>query len=66
MKENLKGTILGLGAFLTVCLLSAFLLVAVFAQLRFSEGNTYYAEFTNVTTANGAPALPPRAPKATS
>jgi phospholipid/cholesterol/gamma-HCH transport system substrate-binding protein len=49
MKENLKGTILGLGAFLTVCLFSAFLLVAVFAQLRFSEGNTYYAEFTNVT-----------------
>jgi phospholipid/cholesterol/gamma-HCH transport system substrate-binding protein len=49
MKENLKGTIVGLGIFLTVCLLSAFLLISVFAQLRFGEGNTYYAEFTNVT-----------------
>ena len=49
MKENLKGTIVGLGIFLTVCLLSAFLLISVFAQLRFGEGNTYYAEFTSVT-----------------
>jgi phospholipid/cholesterol/gamma-HCH transport system substrate-binding protein len=49
MKENIRGTVVGLGIFLTVCLLSAFLLVAVFAQLRFGEGNTYYAEFTNVT-----------------
>ena len=49
MKENLRGTIVGLGIFLTVCLLAAFLLVAVFAQVRFGAGNTYYAEFTNVT-----------------
>src|ERR1700758_663898 len=49
MKENLKGTAIGLGIFLTVCALSAFLLVSVFGQLRFGEGNTYYAEFTNVT-----------------
>jgi phospholipid/cholesterol/gamma-HCH transport system substrate-binding protein len=39
----------GLGIFLTVCALAAFLLVSVFAQLRFGAGNTYYAEFTNVS-----------------
>jgi len=50
MKENLRGTIVGLGIFLTVCLLFAFLLVSIFAQLRFGEGKTYYAEFTNVTS----------------
>lgn len=49
MKENLRGTVVGLGIFLTVCLLSAFLLVSIFAQLRFNEGKTYYAEFTNVS-----------------
>jgi phospholipid/cholesterol/gamma-HCH transport system substrate-binding protein len=38
-----------LGIFLTVCLLTAFLLFAVFAQLRFGEGKSYYAEFTNVS-----------------
>ncbi|HEY1840108.1 MAG TPA: virulence factor Mce family protein [Mycobacterium sp.] len=49
MKENLRGTIVGLGTFLTVSLLAAFLLVSVFAQVRFGAGNTYYAEFNNVT-----------------
>ncbi|MFZ3316343.1 MlaD family protein, partial [Mycobacterium sp.] len=49
MKENLRGTVVGLGIFLTVCLLSAFLLVSVFAQVRFGAGNSYYAEFNNVT-----------------
>src|SRR6201988_4839949 len=49
MKENLRGTVVGLGIFLTVCLLSAFLLVSVFAQVRFGAGNTYYAAFNNVT-----------------
>ena len=49
MKDSLKGTIVGLGIFLTVCALAAFLLVSVFAQLRFGAGNTYYAEFTNVS-----------------
>ena len=49
MKDNLRGTIVGLGIFLTVCALAAFLLVSVFAQLRFGAGNTYYAEFTNVS-----------------
>jgi phospholipid/cholesterol/gamma-HCH transport system substrate-binding protein len=49
MKENLRGTIVGLSIFLTVCLLAAFLLLSVFGQLRFGEGKTYYAEFTNVS-----------------
>jgi phospholipid/cholesterol/gamma-HCH transport system substrate-binding protein len=49
MKENLRGTVVGLGIFLTVCLLAAFLLVSIFAQLRFEEGKTYYAEFSNVS-----------------
>src|ERR1700728_1344926 len=48
MKDSLRGTVVGLGIFLTVCGLAAFLLVSVFAQLRFGAGNTYYAEFTNV------------------
>src|ERR1700739_3502223 len=50
MKENLRGTVVGLGIFLTVCLLAAFLLVSIFAQLRFGGGKTYYAEFSNVSS----------------
>ncbi len=49
MRENLRGVVVRLGIFLTVCLLTALLLVAVFGQLRFGEGKTYYAEFTNVS-----------------
>ncbi len=49
MRENLRGLLVRLGIFLTVCALTAFLLFAVFGQLRFGEGNTYYAEFTNVS-----------------
>jgi phospholipid/cholesterol/gamma-HCH transport system substrate-binding protein len=49
MKENLRGTVVGLSIFLTVCLVAAFLLFSIFAQLRFGEGKTYYAEFTNVS-----------------
>jgi phospholipid/cholesterol/gamma-HCH transport system substrate-binding protein len=49
MKENLRGTVIGLSIFLTFCLLAAFLLVSIFAQVRFGEGKSYYAEFTNVS-----------------
>ncbi|GAB3021246.1 virulence factor Mce family protein [Mycobacterium bourgelatii] len=49
MRENLRGVVLRLGIFLTVCVLTAFMLVAVFGEVRFGEGNTYYAEFTNVS-----------------
>lgn len=49
MRNQLSGTIWRLGIFLTVCLLGAFALLAVFAQFRFGEGRTYNAVFTNVT-----------------
>jgi len=49
VKGNLRGVIVRLGIFLTVCGLTAFLLFAVFAQLRFGEGKSYYAQFTNVS-----------------
>ncbi len=49
MRENLRGVVVRLGIFLTVCLLTAFLLVAVFGEVRFGEGKPYYAEFTNVS-----------------
>jgi phospholipid/cholesterol/gamma-HCH transport system substrate-binding protein len=49
MRENLSGVAVRLGIFLTVCLLTAFLLVAVFGEVRFGEGKTYRAEFTNVS-----------------
>jgi len=49
MKENLRGTVVGLSIFLTVCLLAGFLLISIFSQLRFGEGKTYNAEFTNVS-----------------
>src|SRR5262249_21361830 len=49
VRENLRGLVARLGGLLTVCLLTAFLLFAVFGQLRFADGKTYYAEFTNVS-----------------
>ncbi|OBK21395.1 mammalian cell entry protein [Mycobacterium asiaticum] len=49
MRENLTGVMVRLGVFLTVCVLTAVLLIAVFGEVRFAEGNTYYAEFTNVS-----------------
>ncbi|MDP7705147.1 virulence factor Mce family protein [Mycobacterium sp. TY815] len=49
MRENLRGVVVRLGIFLSVCLLAAFSLVAIFGQLRFSEGKTYFAEFSNVS-----------------
>ncbi|RFZ61394.1 mammalian cell entry protein [Mycobacterium liflandii] len=49
MREDLRGVVIRLGVFLTVCALTAFLLVAVFGQVRFGDGNTYYAEFSNVS-----------------
>src|ERR1700730_17815211 len=49
MKENLRGTVIGLSIFLTFCLLAAFLLVSIFAQVPFGEGKSYYAEFTNMS-----------------
>jgi phospholipid/cholesterol/gamma-HCH transport system substrate-binding protein len=47
--ENLRGVVVRLGIFLSVCLLTACLLVAVFGEVRFGAGKTYYAEFSNVS-----------------
>ena len=49
MQENLRGVVVRLGIFLTVCLLTGALLVAVFGEARFGDGKTYYAEFANVS-----------------
>jgi phospholipid/cholesterol/gamma-HCH transport system substrate-binding protein len=38
-----------LGAFLAVCLLGAFALFTVFGQFRFGRGESYFAEFANVS-----------------
>lgn len=48
MKEHLGAIIWRLVAFITVCLFGLFLLVAVFAQLRFEPQRGFNAEFTNV------------------
>ncbi|KQY06904.1 mammalian cell entry protein [Mycobacterium sp. Root135] len=49
MKDNLSGAIWRLTAFVSVCLLGLFALLAVFAQLRFEDKGGYHAEFTNVS-----------------
>jgi phospholipid/cholesterol/gamma-HCH transport system substrate-binding protein len=46
---NLRGTIWRLSVFLVVCGFVAFLTLAIFGQFRFGEGNSYYAEFSNVS-----------------
>lgn len=46
---DLRGAIWRLAIWLTVCALVAFLLLVTFGEFRFGKGNTYYAEFTNVS-----------------
>jgi phospholipid/cholesterol/gamma-HCH transport system substrate-binding protein len=46
---NFRGAAWRLAIFLTVCLLGAFALLAIFAQIRFGQGATFVAEFTNVS-----------------
>lgn len=46
---DFRGTIWRLGVFLAVCLFVAFLTLAIFGQFRFGGGNSYYAEFSNVS-----------------
>jgi phospholipid/cholesterol/gamma-HCH transport system substrate-binding protein len=48
MKTNLRGALVGLTAFVVVCVLSACALMAIFAQLRFQDDYTYNAEFADV------------------
>lgn len=47
--SELRGVLWRLGAFLGACGLGAFVLVIVFAQLRFGDHRTYRAEFTNIS-----------------
>ncbi len=53
MRENLVGALWRLAIYSVVCLLGAFLLVAVFAQLRFEPEKTYKAVFANVSGLEG-------------
>jgi phospholipid/cholesterol/gamma-HCH transport system substrate-binding protein len=48
MRARLGGVLLRLGAFVLVCLLGLFTLIAVFAQVRFEPQNGYRALFANV------------------
>lgn len=50
--ENLRGTLLRLSVFLSVCLLGTVALWAVFADLRFDEGHTYFARVSLVKNTN--------------
>jgi phospholipid/cholesterol/gamma-HCH transport system substrate-binding protein len=45
----LGGALWRLAIFMVVCLFGTFAMFAIFAQLRFQQGSTYQAEFTNVT-----------------
>lgn len=49
MRENLVGALWRLSIYLVVCVLGAFALIAVFAQLRFQSEKTYKAQFANVS-----------------
>ncbi|OSC31569.1 mammalian cell entry protein [Mycobacterium vulneris] len=49
MKDNLRGVVVRLSIFMTICGLVAFVLLTVFAQFRFGGGQTYTAEFANVS-----------------
>ncbi|MEB3065082.1 MCE family protein [[Mycobacterium] zoologicum] len=49
MHENLLGVAWRLTIYAVVCMLGAFGLFAVFAQLRFQSEKTYRAQFTNVS-----------------
>lgn len=49
MKDDFKGAAWRLLIFLSVCAFGTFALLTVFAQFRFTEGSTYFAEFSNVS-----------------
>lgn len=53
MRENLVGAAWRLAIYSAVCLLGAFALVVVFAQLRFQPEKTYKAIFANVSGLEG-------------
>lgn len=49
MRKNVVATLVRVVAFLTVCALGVFALLAIFANLRFGEGKTYKAEFSDIS-----------------
>jgi phospholipid/cholesterol/gamma-HCH transport system substrate-binding protein len=49
VKDDFKGAAWRLVIFLTVCAFGTFALLTVFAQFRFGDGKSYFAEFTNVS-----------------
>jgi phospholipid/cholesterol/gamma-HCH transport system substrate-binding protein len=49
VRDNLGGAIWRLVIFVAVCLAGAFVLIAIFGQLRFESGDSYNAVFSNVT-----------------
>jgi phospholipid/cholesterol/gamma-HCH transport system substrate-binding protein len=49
LRDNLRGAIWRLAAFLAVCALGTFALLLIFAQLRFEKQTTYRADFTNIS-----------------
>lgn len=49
MRDNLSGAVWRLAVFVTVCLFGTFSLIAVFGELRFDRGDTYNAQFGNVS-----------------
>jgi phospholipid/cholesterol/gamma-HCH transport system substrate-binding protein len=53
MRENLVGALWRLAVYAVACLIGAFGLIAVFAQLRFQSEKTYTAQFANVSGLEG-------------
>lgn len=53
MRSNLSGLVLRLSVFVVVCMLGAFGLIAIFAQLRFQAEKTYNAVFSSVSGLEG-------------
>ena len=53
MRENLRGALWRLAVYAIVCVIGAFGLIAVFAQLRFQSEKTYTAQFANVSGLEG-------------
>src|ERR1700736_2533170 len=53
MRENLRGALWRLAVYAFVCVIGAFGLIAVFAQLRFQSEKTYTAQFANVSGLQG-------------
>ena len=49
MRGNFRAAAWRLTAFLAICAVGTFILLAVFAQFRFGAGKTYQAVFSNVS-----------------